>query len=331
MCICVKFLFSFEFMTPMPTENLIMERSEFETLIKTIRPELHRYAARMVGSSIDGEDVVQEAVLKAFNSLDQITSNTNLRGWLFRIAHNKAIDFLRSRRLQTMEQLDENLHAEPEDAPLEQKELTALALKVFLKLAPRQRSCVILKDVLGYSLAEISELIDATVPEIKAVLHRGRTRLRKLGKEIETESAPVLDEQTQKLLTRYVKRFNARDFEAVRQMLTEETRLDLVGKTKHVGANRNSSTIIFSITPNFTTGISPSASSKTSPPFSSSIPPQKLKRVRYIFCCSPSKTNKSPPSAITATPAMSRKMPKLARFDFSCVPDVSILKLLFEN
>ena len=159
----------------------------------------------------------------------------------------KAIDYLRGRNLQTMEQLNENLFAEPEDSPLEKKEAAALALKVFLKLAPRQRSCVILKDVLGYSLAEISRLIDASVPEIKAVLHRGRTRLRELGKETETKPAPILDARTQKLLTRYIDRFNARDFEAVRQMLTAETRLDLVGKARHIGARRDQRKLLFQL------------------------------------------------------------------------------------
>ncbi len=223
-------------MATTPTPNLTEVRAEFEDLIKKIRPELHRYAARIIGSAIDGEDVVQEAVLKAFNSLDQIKTDANLRGWLFCITHNKAIDFLRSRKLQTMEQLDENFFAKPEDSPLEQKELTAVALKFFLKLAPRQRSSVILKDILGYTLVEISELIDASIPEIKALLYRGRTRLRELGKTTEPANAPILDKETQNLLNRYINYFNARDFEAVRQMLTEETRLDLVGKAKHTGA-----------------------------------------------------------------------------------------------
>jgi RNA polymerase sigma-70 factor (ECF subfamily) len=223
-------------MATMPGLNLTQARGELEALIETIRPELHRYVARMIGSAIDGEDVVQEAVLKAFYSLDRLKSGANLRGWLFRIAHNKAIDYLRGRKLQTMEQLDENLLAEPEDAPLEQKELARIALKVFLKLAPRQRSCVILKDVLDYTLAEISELLAASVPEIKALLSRGRTRLRELGKTLETAGAPVLNEREIHLLNRYVERFNARDFEAVRQMLTDETRLDLVGKAQLRGA-----------------------------------------------------------------------------------------------
>lgn len=227
-------------MTMTPTSNLAEAHGEFEDLIKKIRPELHRYVARMIGSAIDGEDVVQEAIVKAFYSLGQIKTDVNLRGWLFRIAHNKAIDYLRQRNLQTMEELDETMIAKAEPLPLEQKELTAVALKVFLKLAPRQRSCVILKDVLGYSLAEISELIDGTVSEIKAVLHRGRTRLRELGKAVES-NAPVLDEREFKLLSRYVDRFNARDFEAVRQMLTTEARLDLVNRTKLRGASEISS------------------------------------------------------------------------------------------
>jgi RNA polymerase sigma-70 factor (ECF subfamily) len=210
--------------------------AEFEALVQSIRPELHRYTTRMTGSIFDGEDVVQEALVKAYASLSLLTHQTNLRGWLFRITHNKAIDYLRRTTDEPMELLDEYPMTELPDQPLEAKELSALAFSVFLKLAPRQRSCVILKDVLGYSLAEISELLNATVPEIKATLHRGRTRLRELAQETETRPSH-LEVQERERLTRYVDCFNARDFDGLRAMLADEVQLDLVGRIKLKGAD----------------------------------------------------------------------------------------------
>jgi RNA polymerase sigma-70 factor (ECF subfamily) len=215
--------------------TLAHARAEFDELVKDIRPELHRYVTCMVGSVVDGEDVVQETLAKAYYALPTITSLSNLRGWLFRIAHNKAIDHLRRYNPRPVEQLDDYpLAAEP-DLPLEEKELAAVALAVFLKLTPKQRSCVILKDVLGYSLAEISELLDATVPEIKAALHRGRTRLRELAETVEVDAPVSLDEYQRELLVCYIDRFNARDFEAVRAMLADEVRLDLINRLKRRG------------------------------------------------------------------------------------------------
>jgi RNA polymerase sigma-70 factor, ECF subfamily len=208
--------------------------AEFEALVQAIRPELHRYCARMIGSVVDAEDVVQEALAKAYAALPT-TSVANLRAWLFRIAHNKAIDYLRRASHQQMEYLDEQaLLAEP-NPPLAGPEMIAVALSLFLQLPPKQRSCVILKDVMGYSLAEISELLDATIPEIKAALHRGRTRLRELSKHVKTDTPAPLGEQERELLTRYIERFNARDFDAVRAMLADEVRLELVNRTRRQG------------------------------------------------------------------------------------------------
>ncbi len=221
--------------TPSPSPPV--NRADFEQLIATIRPELHRYATRMTGSVIDGEDVVQEALIKAYSSLSLLTSDANLRGWLFRITHNKAIDHLRRYRQEPLELLDETPLVMPTEMPLEEKELAAVALSLFLKLAPRQRSCVILKDVLDYSLAEISELLNATVPEIKATLHRGRVRLRQLAGSIEEQPLTLNDDEREQL-AHYVDRFNARDFDAVRDMLAAEVRLDLVGQTKLHGATQ---------------------------------------------------------------------------------------------
>jgi RNA polymerase sigma-70 factor, ECF subfamily len=208
--------------------------AEFEALVQATRPELHRYCARMIGSVVDAEDLVQEALAKAYAALPT-TSVANLRGWLFRITHNTAIDYLRRASQQQLEYLDEQaLIAEP-DPPLAGPEMVAVALSLFVQLAPKQRSCVILKDVLGYSLADISELLDATIPEIKAALHRGRTRLRELSTQLQPDPAMPLTEHERELLARYIERFNARDFDAVRGMLADEVRLNLVNRTTRAG------------------------------------------------------------------------------------------------
>src|SRR5215468_10641521 len=70
-------------------------RRRFMDLVAEVRPELHRYCARMTGSVFDGEDVVQETLAKAYYALAEMDSPPPLRPWLFRIAHNTAMDFLR--------------------------------------------------------------------------------------------------------------------------------------------------------------------------------------------------------------------------------------------
>jgi RNA polymerase sigma-70 factor (ECF subfamily) len=71
--------------------------AELAALAVALRPKLHRYCARMTGSRIDGEDVVQDALLKAFAALAKVGSTSNPEAWLFRIAHNASLDFLRRR------------------------------------------------------------------------------------------------------------------------------------------------------------------------------------------------------------------------------------------
>ncbi len=211
-------------------------REAFDGLVREIHPQLHRYCARMMGSVVDGEDVVQDALAKAYYALAKMPSISNLRGWLFRIAHNEAIDQLRRSQRHPMEPLDDHPPLAEPETPLEDRELAALAFSLFLSLTPMQRSCVVLKDVLGYSLAEISELLGATVTAIKAALHRGRARLRELAQDPELEARPPRLEGPQaELLASYVERFNARDFDAVRDMLADDVRLDLLGQVKRRG------------------------------------------------------------------------------------------------
>src|SRR3954453_1684436 len=92
--------------SPVSAEASTGRSVAFEALVQEIRPELHRYCARMIGSAVDAEDVVQEALAKAYSALPS-TSVVNMRGWLFRIAHNKAVDYLRRARHEQLDYLDE--------------------------------------------------------------------------------------------------------------------------------------------------------------------------------------------------------------------------------
>lgn len=91
---------------------MIEAREQFLALVAGVRPELHRYCARLTGSVIEGEDIVQDTLGKAFYALTQTPEVPPLRPWLFRIAHNAAIDFLRAHgRRQT------DLTAEMDELP----------------------------------------------------------------------------------------------------------------------------------------------------------------------------------------------------------------------
>src|SRR5258708_39520201 len=83
-------------------------RQVFDRLLAELRPKLHRYCARMTGSVIDGEDVVQEALVKAIEAFPQAGSIVHLEGWLFRITHNAALDFLRRRARHEATRSDED-------------------------------------------------------------------------------------------------------------------------------------------------------------------------------------------------------------------------------
>jgi RNA polymerase sigma-70 factor (ECF subfamily) len=186
----------------------------------------------MTGSVVDGEDVVQEALVKAIEAFAQAGSIDNLGGWLFRVAHNAAVDFLRRRARQDATNSDEDpdMMADPASVA-ENHEIAATSLRTFMRLPVAQRSSVILMDVLGYSLQEIGGITDTSIPAVKALLHRGRARLRELAQAHEDISLPILSETERSLLTAYVDRFNARDFDAIRSMLADEVRLELVAKT----------------------------------------------------------------------------------------------------
>lgn len=167
-------------------------RAQFDRLLGELRPRLHRFCARMTGSVVDGEDIVQEAMLKVLESFSGTEAIDNLEAWIFRIAHNTALDFLRRRARQQSLQSDESMDMIVDPATsIEDRQAVTARLRTFMHLPVAQRGAVILKDVLGYSLEEIGHVMQTTLPSVKAALHRGRTSLRKLADAPDERSIPA--------------------------------------------------------------------------------------------------------------------------------------------
>ena len=209
-----------------------MAPEAFSQLMSDLRPSLHRYCARMVGSAFDGEDVVQDALAKAAMAFPTAGGIEHPDRWLFRIAHNAALDALRSRKRHAVLRADEDLGEVADLAAATDSRVAATAsLAVLLRLPVGQRACVALVDVLGHSLDETAELLDFTLAATKAALHRGRVRLKDLA-DTPDNAPPRLDPTERERLRAYADRFNARDFDALRTLLSEDVRLDLANRTR---------------------------------------------------------------------------------------------------
>lgn len=203
-------------------------REQFLTLVASVRPELHRDCSRLTGSVIEGEDIVEDALARAFYALSLAPELPPLRPWLFRIAHNAAVDFLKSHGHKYVDvSADIEEQAGYVDAP--DPPIVRAALARFVVLPVSQRSAVILKDVLGHSLEEAAEIMGTTVMAVKAALLRGRKKLlEKAEADANARSAPGE-------LSRYASLFNARDWDGLRAMIGDDCRLDLVSKSQRRG------------------------------------------------------------------------------------------------
>ena len=177
-----------------------------------------------------------------------------------------------------------------------------------MRLPVAQRSSVILMDVLGCSLQEVCEVMDFSLPAAKAALHRGRTQLREIADEPDDAPQPKLSDADRDRLGAYVAHFNARDFDAIRAMIADDVRLDLVNKTRMNGKAEVSSYFgnyskvsDWHLVPGLVEGR----------PAILVFDPNAPVRGRNISCCWTGPPTRSRPSGISATRPTSSTAPNI--------------------
>lgn len=209
-----------------------MNNEEFEAGLQELRPRLHRYCARMTGSAVDGEDVLQDALVKALRARAEGMEVENLGGWLLRIAHNTCLDFLRQRARSNVVPLMEDME---DSAAMPEAEVLTVGFQAFMQLPELQRCTVILKDVLGHSVEEAAAIAGCTPAAAKSALQRGRIALRQLAGQVADARVPLLPEAGRERVANYVRLFQGGDFDAIRAMLAEEVQLELVNRLRLAG------------------------------------------------------------------------------------------------
>jgi RNA polymerase sigma-70 factor (ECF subfamily) len=238
---------------PSDTSPTGIDPAALERDLETYRRELTGYCYRMLGSGFEADDAVQETMVRAWRNIDSFEGRSSLRSWLYRIATNVCLDFLRSgqRRARPMEmgpsapastfpnatlpehswiQPVPDAHVLPVDVDpaelAEARESIRLAFVAALQhLPPRQRAVLILREVLRWKADEVAELLDTTTASVNSALQRARTTLG--DHDLDATGTDPLDPENRALLDRYVDAFERYDMGALVALLHEDATLSM--------------------------------------------------------------------------------------------------------
>jgi RNA polymerase sigma-70 factor (ECF subfamily) len=224
---------------------------DLDVRLEKHRVELTGYCYRMLGSSFEAEDAVQDTMVRAWKSYDKFEGRSSLRSWLYRIATNVCLDMLTAgnKRARPMDLSESTplaqaaLSPRPDNTWLEPmpdarvlptvedpaeaavaKESVRLAFMAALQqLPPKQRAVLILREVLAWKASEVAELLGTSVASVNSALQRARATLaEQQDKAADAAVSDPLDEEQQKLLERYVAAFEGYDMSALTALLHED-------------------------------------------------------------------------------------------------------------
>jgi len=194
-----------------------------------LRPDLHRYCCRLTGNVWDGEDLVQDTLVRVFSLLGKIDLDLdNPRAYLIRTATHLWIDRIR-RRTRERAFVERNHPAATDSGtrhnPEQAVEVREAAGQLLQRLAPRERAAVLLKDIFDLSLEETASMLKTTVGAVKAALHRGRGRL-----DVAERDMPVGGTRPPRdLVERFMRALSTKDIEGLRAVCAEDLTVELVG------------------------------------------------------------------------------------------------------
>ncbi len=226
----------------------------YARLVELHRSELQAHCYRMLGSVQDAEDALQEALVRAWKSLDKFEGRSSLRSWLYRIATNTSLDAIGKRPKRILpidygpptdphegvgDPLVESVWIEPfpdetlgiedgyasPDARYEQRESVELAFIAALQLLPaNQRAVLILREVLGFSAQETAETLDTSVASVNSALQRARATIdKRLPEQSQQETLKALgDEKLRDLVETWADAWERNDVETVVSMLAKD-------------------------------------------------------------------------------------------------------------
>jgi RNA polymerase sigma-70 factor, ECF subfamily len=212
----------------------IGDEQAFERLLEPHRRELHVHCYRLLGSLDDADDALQETALRAWRGIASFESRAPLRAWLYRIATNVCFRAI-ERRSRAPEPLDpasveiaSYLQPYPDsllELAVEERESVGLAfVSVMQLLPPRQRAVLVLRDVLGWSAREVSDLLDDSVASVNSALQRARETLereRSSGR-LARDHLPASIEAEADVMARFFAAWEAVDVDAIVDLLTDD-------------------------------------------------------------------------------------------------------------
>jgi RNA polymerase sigma-70 factor (ECF subfamily) len=228
------------------------DQQAFAQLTDGYRGELKLHCYRILGSTQDAEDALQETFISAWQALPNFEERASLRTWLYRIATNRCLNMLRaaSRRPEVASSLNTTLGEPtrvgevvwlepypdilldglPDDSPgpdarYETRESVSLAFITVLQLLPpRQRVALVLRDVLGYRASEAAEMIEATEASVESALKRARLTLHdRLAEPKDREAPPAPNSAVERqIVARVTAAFEAGNVDELLVLLTED-------------------------------------------------------------------------------------------------------------